>query len=276
MARKKAGSVKLTDDVLVTSVDLSSADVTSVLPTARGGTGTGAPSAGDLLYGTSGPAWARLAAGADGKVLALVSGLPAWVTNDAVTAQTLATPRNINGVAFDGSANITVTAAAGTLTGSSLAATVTGSSLTSVGTLATLSVTGEVTAGLGFSISAAAGNFRSWIVRSSGSLRWRFGADDTSEAGSNAGTDWFWNAYGDGGAFIDAILTVKRKADSPIVLGRPLGLSGYTVSGLPTPVGSRPIAFVTDLTTPTFMGTAVGGGSVVGVVFYNGSTWITI
>lgn len=47
---------------------------------------------------------------------------------------------NINGVAFDGSADITVTAAAGTLTGTTLKSTVVTSSLTSVGTLTGLSV----------------------------------------------------------------------------------------------------------------------------------------
>lgn len=55
------------------------------------------------------------------------------VTGNAGTATTLATPRNINGTAFNGSADITVTAAAGTLTGATLAAGVTASSLTSVG-----------------------------------------------------------------------------------------------------------------------------------------------
>lgn len=51
------------------------------------------------------------------------------------TTTKLATARNINGVAFDGSASITVAAAAGTLTGSTLAAGVTASSLTTLGTL---------------------------------------------------------------------------------------------------------------------------------------------
>jgi hypothetical protein len=56
-------------------------------------------------------------------------------TGNAGTATTLQTARNINGVSFNGSADITVTAAAGTLTGATLAASVTASSLTSVGTL---------------------------------------------------------------------------------------------------------------------------------------------
>lgn len=53
----------------------------------------------------------------------------------AGSASILDTARTINGVSFDGSANITVTAAANTLTGSSLNSGITGSSLTSVGTI---------------------------------------------------------------------------------------------------------------------------------------------
>lgn len=52
----------------------------------------------------------------------------------ATTAATLLTPRAINGTNFDGSAAITVTAAAGTLAGATLASGVTASSLTSFGT----------------------------------------------------------------------------------------------------------------------------------------------
>lgn len=56
------------------------------------------------------------------------------------TATALATPRAINGVNFDGTAAITVPAAAGTLTGATLAAGVTASSLTSLGILTGLNV----------------------------------------------------------------------------------------------------------------------------------------
>ena len=58
-------------------------------------------------------------------------------TGNAATATKLAATKNINGVAFDGSADIiiTATADAGTLTGTTLKSTVTGSSLTSVGTI---------------------------------------------------------------------------------------------------------------------------------------------
>jgi hypothetical protein len=68
------------------------------------------------------------------------------VVGNATTATTLQTARSINGVSFNGSQNITVPSAAGTLTGSALSATVIQSSLTSVGTLNNLTVTNDITA----------------------------------------------------------------------------------------------------------------------------------
>ncbi len=91
------------------------------------------------------------------------------VTGNAGTATALQTARTINGTSFNGTANITVTAAAGTLTGATLAAGVTASSLTSVGTLASLTVSGNIALGgrlniggasdtTGFAVNAASGN----------------------------------------------------------------------------------------------------------------------
>ena len=65
-------------------------------------------------------------------------------TDTVSTARKLSTARNINGVAFDGSSDITVTADAGTLTGTTLKSTITNSSLTSLGTLANLTVTSPI------------------------------------------------------------------------------------------------------------------------------------
>jgi hypothetical protein len=56
-------------------------------------------------------------------------------TGNAATATKLAATKNINGIAFDGSADITIAADANTLTGTTLASNVTTSSLTSVGTI---------------------------------------------------------------------------------------------------------------------------------------------
>ena len=84
------------------------------------------------------------------------------LSGNATTATTLQTPRAINGVSFDGSAPITVTADAGTLTGTTLNASVVSSSLTSIGTLTNLSVTnpisGSVTGNAGTATKLSAGN----------------------------------------------------------------------------------------------------------------------
>lgn len=80
-----------------------------------------------------------------GNVTGNVTGSSGSTTGNAATATALQTARTINGTSFDGTANVTVTAAAGTLTGATLASGVTASSLTSVGTLTSLAVTGDLT-----------------------------------------------------------------------------------------------------------------------------------
>lgn len=78
------------------------------------------------------------------------AGFTGPLTGNASTASTLKTARTINGVSFNGGANITVTAAADTLTGTALASGVVTSSLTAVGTL-----TGGAT-GAGFTVALGA------------------------------------------------------------------------------------------------------------------------
>ncbi len=74
--------------------------------------------------------------------LTVSGGITGALTGNASTATALATARNINGVAFDGTAAITVPAAAGTLTGTALASNVVTSSLTGVaaGTIGSMAV----------------------------------------------------------------------------------------------------------------------------------------
>jgi hypothetical protein len=67
------------------------------------------------------------------------------VTGNAATATALASSRTINGVGFDGTEDITITADSNTLSGITLNSTVVNSSLTSVGTLDNLTVDGNVT-----------------------------------------------------------------------------------------------------------------------------------
>lgn len=88
-------------------------------------------------------------------IVGSITGSSSSTTGNAATATKLAASKNINGVAFDGSADITVTAAAGTLTGATLNSTVTGSSLTSVGRLVSLDVNGAATNTTAFNAAAS-------------------------------------------------------------------------------------------------------------------------
>jgi len=88
------------------------------------------------------------------------ANIPTLNQNTTGSAATLTTARTINGVNFDGSANITVTAAATTLTGTSLKSTVVGSSLTSVGSLTSLDVNGDTTISGTLSLDGSANELR--------------------------------------------------------------------------------------------------------------------
>jgi len=91
-------------------------------------------------------------------IVGSVTGSSGSTTGNAATATALQNPRTINGVSFDGTTNITVTADAGTLTGTILNATVTDSSLTSVGTLANLTVTNPISGSVTGSSGSTTGN----------------------------------------------------------------------------------------------------------------------
>ncbi len=54
----------------------------------------------------------------------------------------------------------------------------------------------------------------------------------------------------------------------------PVLLRGHTVSSLPTGTVGM-MAYCTDLLSPAYLAAATGGGSVVGPVFYNGTTWVS-
>ena len=100
------------------------------------------PAEGLLIYQTTAPIGFYYYTGTAWKLMVNATDLSA--AGNAGTATKLAASKNINGVAFDGSADIAVPAAAETLTGTTLKPTVTGSSLTSVGTLANLTVTNPI------------------------------------------------------------------------------------------------------------------------------------
>ena len=85
-----------------------------------------------------------------------LSALTSITAGTASSATKLAFAKGINGVAFDGSKDITITADAGTLTGTILNASVTGSSLTNLGILQKATVNGKVVVGTVSETSASA------------------------------------------------------------------------------------------------------------------------
>lgn len=117
-------------------------------------TTTGGITAGAFTGPLTGAVTGNVLGNLTGNVTGNVSGSSGSTTGNAATATALQTARAINGVNFDGTGAITITAAAGTLTGATLNATVTASSLTSLGTLSSLAVGGAQTITLN---SASAG-----------------------------------------------------------------------------------------------------------------------
>jgi hypothetical protein len=110
------------------------------------------------------------------------------VTGNAGTATKLATARAINGVDFDGTAAITVTAAAGTLTGAALAANITASSLTSAaggafGTAAYTATTAYATSAQGALADTAVqpAALASYLALTGGTLTGNITFNDTGE-----------------------------------------------------------------------------------------------
>ncbi len=104
-------------------------------------TGISGPLTGNVTGNVTGDLTGNLTGDVTGNVSGNVTGN---VTGNASTATKLATSKTINGTAFDGSADITITTAAGTLTGTTLSSTVLNSSLTSVGTLTNLTVSNPI------------------------------------------------------------------------------------------------------------------------------------
>lgn len=138
---------------------ITTSDTTTTRASLNLGTGTAdptTPAAGDLWYNAGAikvrqAAATKVVAYTDSNITGTASNVTNTVANattaascsgNSLTATTLQNARTINGVSFNGSANITVAAAAGTLTGTALASGVISSSLTSVGTLSSLATSG--------------------------------------------------------------------------------------------------------------------------------------
>jgi len=151
-------------------------------------------------------------AGANTSVLTLAAGASSiegtnsgdntvCTSGAATTAETLKTARAINGVDFNGSQAITVTAAAGTLTGATLKSDVLASSLTSVGTITSLvATTADINAGTVDAViggtTPAAGAFTTITATGGTSTDWNNAATLGACDGINTVYDVDGNRYG--------------------------------------------------------------------------------
>jgi hypothetical protein len=143
----------------------------------------------------------------------------ATLTGNANSATQLATPRQINEVIFDGTANITVPAAAETLTGNTLNSTVTQSSLVSLGTLNSLFV-----ADAGISIGSA-GTLKFLVESARPTLR------------STSGTlNFDMGTSGPDVSFVDSATSLSLGGPSaPAIIGdntTNLGITGYKFNNI--------------------------------------------
>lgn len=186
--------------------------------------------------------------------IAVAGDFPTLNQNTTGSAATLTTPRAINGVNFDGSAAITVTAAAGTLTGTTLNSTVVTSSLTTVGALASGSLaTGFVVGGVTMTLGSDAAN--DIYYRNSSGVLTRLANGTTGQflsATTGAAPSW-GTPSGSGTVTHTGNLTANA-----VVLGN--GTADVTVS----------TAFVTDGVSILTVG--VAGASTSGAVIIKGKT----
>lgn len=102
----------------------------------------------------------------------------------------------------------------------------------------------------GINIRKAAGNNRVINLFSGASSRWSFGAESGAETGSNAGSDFFLNRYGDDGSFIGGALGISRATGAvtfevtPKVGGNDVIHKG-NISNIALPIGA-PIPWLTS------------------------------
>ena len=92
-----------------------------------------------------------------------------------------------------------------------------------------------------------------------------------TETAIGSGTQRLISAGTGGGSYVEkfGVDNLGRVINSNVVR-----LKGYTVATLPAGTQGD-TCYCTDLLTPTFLALAVGGGVIVGPVFYNGTQWVT-
>ncbi|MEN9696923.1 MAG: hypothetical protein RLZ56_344, partial [Bacteroidota bacterium] len=196
----------------------------------------------------------------------LVGNVTGDITGNAGTATKLAATKNINGVAFDGSADITVAANANTLTGTTLASTITNSSLTGVGT---------ITSGVWSGTTIAIANGGTGATTASGALS-NLGGEPSSnkstatDLGSTSPSDVLFPTQKAVKAYVDASSAAAGVSDGSITNIKLAG--SITASKL---VGTD-ITTVGTITTGVWSGTAIANEKLANSALTIGSTNIAL
>ncbi len=169
----------------------------------------------------------------------------ATLTGNAFTASKFETKRKINGVDFDGTANITVPAAANTLTTDTLAPNVVISSLTSVGTLTNLSVADAGVA-----------------IGSSGSLRFLIDSNTPTIRSATGKMNFDMGSTGPDVSFVDSTTSLSLGGpNAPAILGdntTNLGIVGYKFNNI---YANNLVGNADTATLATRATNIVGGGA---------------
>lgn len=117
-------------------------------------------------------------------------------------------------------------------------------------------------------------------VEGKGTTALQLAAYDTNEALTSISRDGFIEISSgtlrlDTADLKTTLLDVRYPTKNAAAFNAPIGLKGYTVATLPVSPATGSMAYVTDATLPTYLGTLTGGGSVVTPVFYNGVSWVS-
>ena len=116
-----------------------------------------------------------------------------------------------------------------------------------VGSASSANIFSSFGAGLAFQ-SASLQNQVIEHLTNTGTLRWQIGKDNSAETGSNAGSNYYWNAYTDGGAFLSTPISIGR-ATGTVAMGS-VAINGGAING--TAIGATTAstgAFTTLSTT---------------------------
>lgn len=151
------------------------------------------------------------------------------LVGNASTATALETARTINGVSFNGSADITVTAAANTLTGTTLASNITASSLTSVGTLLDLTVTNTITGKTQF--SEAAETISGTAISTNGTYYPVFSSSTAGNLELHTGAGLTFNPSSGALSATEFVGPLTGNADTATVLQTARNINGVSFNG---------------------------------------------